>query len=62
MPERFGGSGEDGQRLKDALLYDHAIEVLVHGTRGRVWMRLSGQVYNDPQDLDRLARAVESIA
>lgn len=62
LPLRFGTTVEDGQRLKDALLYDHDIEVQAHGFQGRVWMRISGQVYNDSSDLDRLMRAVESVA
>ncbi|MEO5989277.1 MAG: aminotransferase class V-fold PLP-dependent enzyme [Candidatus Eisenbacteria bacterium] len=62
LPLRFGTTREDGQRLKDALLYEQNVEIQVHGFKGRVWMRISGQVYNDSSDLDRLMRAVEAVA
>lgn len=62
LPPRFGTTSEDGQRLKDALLYEHDIEVQAHGFKGQVWMRISGQVYNDSSDIDRLMRAVDSVA
>jgi selenocysteine lyase/cysteine desulfurase len=36
--------------------------VQIHAWRERVWMRISGQVYNDDDDIERLARAVEARA
>lgn len=62
LPLRYGATREDGQRLKDSLLYDHDVEVQAHGFKDRVWLRISGQVYNDQSDLERLQRAVESVA
>jgi len=62
LPARLGSSIEDAQRLKDALLYEHHIEVQIHAWRDRVWMRISGQVYNDDADVVRLARAIEARA
>ena len=62
LPLRYGTTREDGQRLKDSLLYDHDVEVQVHGFKDRVWLRISGQVYNDKSDLERLVCAVESVA
>lgn len=62
LPARFGSTPEEGQRVKDALLYDHDVEVQAHALRGGVWLRISGQVYNDTSDLERLMRAVDSLA
>ncbi len=61
LPLKFGTTKVDGHRVKDALLYEHDIEVLVHGFKGRVWMRICGQVYNDSNDIDRLKHAVDSL-
>ena len=60
LPEKAGSTKEDGARLKDALLYEDHIEAQVHALRGRVWVRLSAQIYNDMSDIERLARAVEA--
>lgn len=59
LPARMGTTPEDATRLKDALLYEENIEVQIHARIGRVWMRLSGQVYNDAQDLERLIAGIE---
>lgn len=62
MPQRFGTTGDDAQRLKDALLYEDRIEAQVHSFGGRMWVRISGQVYNDASDLERFAASVERHA
>jgi isopenicillin-N epimerase len=62
LPARHGATVEDARRLKDALLDQDRIEVQVHAWRERVWLRICGQVYNDPDDIERLARAVEARA
>jgi len=59
LPARFGTTMDDATRLRDALLFEHRIELQVHGERGAVWVRVSGQVYNDADDLDRLVRALD---
>jgi len=43
-----------------AQLVDDRIEVQLHAWRGRLWARVSAQVYNDRADIERLARAVLS--
>lgn len=58
LPERAGVKGEQAARLRDALLFEDRIEVQIHAWRGRIWVRISGQVYNDEDDLSRLAEAV----
>ena len=48
-------------RVRDALLFDHQIEVQVHAAHGRIWARISAQVYNEISDIERLAEAVLNI-
>jgi selenocysteine lyase/cysteine desulfurase len=33
--------------------------VQVHDRGGRLWVRVSAQIYNDLEDIDRLGQAVE---
>ncbi len=58
LPGHFGSTREDAVRLRDALLYQERIEVQLHAWRGRLWARISAQVYNDMADVERLALAV----
>jgi isopenicillin-N epimerase len=58
LPEPAGSTTEDAKRLRLALLADDRIEVQLHAWRGRLWARVSAQVYNDRSDIDRLADAV----
>lgn len=60
LPAACGSTVEDAARLRDALLFEDRIEVQVHASRGRLWARVSAQVYNDTDDIARLAQAVES--
>jgi isopenicillin-N epimerase len=48
-------------RLRQLLLERHDIEVPVIARAGRLWFRLSLQVYNDMADIDRLAEATEAL-
>src|SRR5262245_59736883 len=57
LPERFGTTREAASKLKDALLYDEHIEAQVHESKGRVWLRLAAQVYNDASDYEKLRAA-----
>jgi isopenicillin-N epimerase len=58
LPQTAGSTQEDAQALRDALFFDDGIEVQMHAYRGRVWARISAQIYNDINDIDRLAEAV----
>ncbi len=58
LPERLGGSQEEAARLRDALFFEDRIEVQLHAWRGRLWVRVSAQVYNELSDYERLAEAV----
>jgi isopenicillin-N epimerase len=58
LPEAAGSTQPEAQALRDALFFEDGIEVQVHAFRGRVWARISAQIYNDINDIDRLAEAV----
>ena len=58
LPERAGTTDDEARRLRLSLLVDDRIEVQLHAWRGRLWTRISAQVYNDRSDIERLADAV----
>jgi isopenicillin-N epimerase len=58
LPASLGSTREDAQRLRDALLFDDGLEIPVHAYRGQLRARISAQVYNDMEDIERLAAAV----
>jgi isopenicillin-N epimerase len=58
LPETAGSTSDDATRLRLALLVDDQIEVQLHAWQGRLWVRVSVQVYNDVSDIERLADAV----
>ena len=63
LPDRFGpADAATAQRLRDALLLDHGIEAPVLARGGRLWIRLSFQVYNDESDVERLEQAIDALA
>jgi isopenicillin-N epimerase len=58
LPEAAGATPADAARLRLALLVEDRIEVQLHAWRGRLWTRVSAQIYNDGADMTRLADAV----
>jgi isopenicillin-N epimerase len=58
LPDRAGSVHEDAVRLRLALLLEEKIEIQMHAWRGRLWVRLSAQVYNELAEVERLAEAV----
>jgi isopenicillin-N epimerase len=58
LPQSAGSSDADAARLRLALLLEDRIEVQLHAWRGRLWIRVSAQIYNDTLDIVRLADAV----
>ena len=58
LPERAGTTDDDARHLRLSLLVEDRIEVQMHAWRGRLWVRVSAQVYNDRSDIERLADAV----
>jgi isopenicillin-N epimerase len=59
LPEAAGSTTAEAGSLRLALLVEDRIEVPIHAWRGRLWTRVSCQVYNDRSDIDRLADAVQ---
>ena len=62
LPERLGSTHEDARRLRDALLFEDRIEVQLHAFRGRLWARISAQIYTDATDMDALGDAIASLS
>ena len=58
LPEAAGATDDDAARLRLALLVEDRIEVQLRAWRGRLWVRVSAQVYNDRSDMAQLAEAV----
>jgi isopenicillin-N epimerase len=58
LPERAGADREAAARLRDALLFEDHVEVQLHPHRGRLWVRVSAQIYNDTADVERLVTAL----
>ncbi len=58
LPRPLGATRDDAALLRDALLFQDGIEVQLHAWRGRLWVRISAQVYNDLGDVERLGAAV----
>ena len=59
LPERFGTTPEAAGALRSALLYEDRFEAQIHAFRDRLWLRLAAQVYNEPDDFERLRDAID---
>jgi isopenicillin-N epimerase len=59
LPESAGSTVEEATALRLRLLVEDHIEVPIHPWHGRLWTRVSTQVYNDRSDIERLAAAVK---
>jgi isopenicillin-N epimerase len=58
LPASAGATGADAERVRLALLVEKRIEVPIYAWGGRLWTRVSAQIYNDSSDIERLADAV----
>jgi isopenicillin-N epimerase len=58
VPASFGDSRDEANALRDELLFTDRIEVQVHPGYGRIWIRISAQIYNEWADVERLADAI----
>jgi isopenicillin-N epimerase len=61
VPDRLGAGSEAAQRLRDRLLFEHRIEVQVHASHGRIWVRVSAQIYNELAEVERLVNVVAAM-
>lgn len=59
LPGSLGKTREEAARLQYTLLYKHHIEAPILCLEGRLWVRVSAQVYNEIEEIERLARAIE---
>ena len=62
LPATLGAGMEEAQALRDHLLYKQNIEVPIYARAGRLWARLSAQVYCQMSDFEILADAVVAWA
>ena len=62
LPARLGSDRAAAEALRDALLFEHGVEVSVFPWSDRLWTRVSVQVYNELDDFERLAAAIEATA
>ena len=62
LPTSLPTGANHAQSLRDALLFQHDIEVPIVAWAGRLWARTAAQVYCEMRDFERLADAVEEIA
>jgi isopenicillin-N epimerase len=58
LPEKLGSTQEDALAFREMLLFDHNIEVHMYSWKGRIYVRISAQIYNDINDVEKLIRAV----
>jgi isopenicillin-N epimerase len=61
LPKPLGQTREEAARLQYTLLYEHQIEAPVLCLEERLWVRISAQIYNDLDDIERFAQVVELL-
>ena len=58
LPASKGSTADDATRLRHRLLVEDRIEVQVHAYRDRLHVRISAEIYNQLDEIERLAAAV----
>lgn len=58
LPDRAGSDMAAAAKLRLALLLEDQIEIQMHAYRGRLWVRLSAQIYNELSEVEKLAEGV----
>lgn len=58
LPAAMGNTADEAVKLRHQLLFEDRIEVQLHAYQGRLHARISAQIYNDQDDVERLAAAV----
>lgn len=60
LPASLGASREEATKLQYTLLYEDRIEAPISAIAGRLWVRISAQVYTEWSDIERFAEAIEA--
>jgi hypothetical protein len=58
LPASLGSTADDAVQLRHRLLFEDRIEVQVHAWKDRLHARISGQIYNDLDEIERFASAI----
>jgi isopenicillin-N epimerase len=61
LPKGFGSSPAHAAKLKDALFFNHHIEIPILSVRDHLYARISAQVYNEMEDIERLEGALKGL-
>lgn len=61
LPPRWPADQAQALHLHDRLWDEHRIEVPILSHNERLWVRISGQAYNEPGDYERLNQAVLAL-
>jgi len=61
LPADVGADQADAAALHDRLLDQFSVEVPVWSLAGTLWLRISAQIYNEPEDYQRLEAAIGQI-
>jgi selenocysteine lyase/cysteine desulfurase len=59
LPAALGSDRTAAERLKDWLFFERRIELAVFARGGHLWARVATQVYNDFDDIERFAEAID---
>jgi len=58
LPDGLGTTQAHGLEMRRRLLDERRIQVPINALAGGLWARVSGQIYNEPADIDALAEAI----
>jgi len=61
LPAPVRSAHDTLESLHDLLLQEHSIEVPIMEWDGKLWLRISAQAYNTPDDYHRLADVISSM-
>lgn len=61
LPIRRPATREGALEIRATLLESHKVQVPINALDGRYWARISAQIYNDMEDYQRLAGAVNTL-
>ena len=61
LPGTEAATLDNAQRWHDRLWQEHRVEVPVLSLNGRLWVRISAQIYNDLSDYEALALALRPV-